>query len=92
MGAPALADTAKIEFDGDKTQLQQSLEKRIDHFIVHGPAIERMRMRHNRNTAGVIGIWLGQDSLQFSRRSVNQEAWRGERLIATLGAIAALGI
>ena len=57
--APALSYTSKIKFDSNEIQLKQNFKKRIDHFIVHGPAVERMRMRNNRETTGVTETRLG---------------------------------
>jgi hypothetical protein len=47
--ALAAPDPAEIEAQGGKTALHKALVQRIDDTVVHRPAVQRMRMQHQRH-------------------------------------------
>src|SRR5436190_16425491 len=49
MGTLGLADAAKVRPPRFVAELDESPRERLHHLVVERPAIERMRMRHQRN-------------------------------------------
>src|SRR2546430_10070098 len=47
VAAGAAADAAKIEADGGGAELLQGARQRVHDLVVHGAAVERMRMAHH---------------------------------------------
>ncbi len=62
--AGASADAAKIESDAGVAQRRESLRQRLHDLVVHRPALQRMRVRDQRNAARRL---LGQIERELER-------------------------
>lgn len=71
-GAFTLFYSAKIEFDRYKSRLKKRFEQGVHNLVVHGSAIQRMRVCDHRNTAGRTWIGFGKIRFQLSCRTINE--------------------
>src|SRR6266404_902252 len=77
MLARTLPDAAKIDPQYNEASFVQRRSGTKNHFVMHCPAAERMRMQHQRHTANVTGTRLFQNGFQLPvrRRNENVSCW-----------------
>jgi hypothetical protein len=72
--AGARSRAAKIESQDRNTKGIQRFRRLVNHFVVHRPAKERMRMADNRGERRMRGSgWGPENRLEASGRSLQEE-------------------
>ena len=72
--ALAQVDAAIVESQHHRAGAPQAARDAIDHFVVHGPAVLRMRMANQNGVARIPIFGLFEQRFQFSGRPIDEQA------------------